>query len=333
MDEREYAVSTLRLLLQSNDIPLRRTQQTCIARHAAKKAVSVRVMALSRQDVILSCLVAFISWTVLTTAFPGLRFAPYAFVAGLLVATLGFLYVLVSCSRGSRDVQHNLSIPSSFLAFSSTKNWLAETKALEERSRYSQNVVYTASLPLSKEVDTIIGSVIRDFLKSWYGKISRDAAFINEVDRAIRVAAQAVIEKVVAHDLVDVGVTRLLPIINGHIKNFSEAERLVRGKNLTLIVTEADEVDLAIATKYHDGRLHPAASLAVLKTTAPQQQHMRRLVGRLVTELLPENMTTSASVLVLIREILACAVLVPALHILSDPDTLCQLIEAYVSPM
>jgi sorting nexin-25 len=89
-------------------------------------------------------------------------------------------------------------------------------------------------------------------------------------------------------------------------------------------------LDLAIAAKYKEGKLHPAASLAYSDTKLVQQEYLRNTVQDLLPKVLPENVITSRAVGVLIKELVACAVLSPVMEMMSDPDTWNQLMEAYV---
>jgi sorting nexin-25 len=115
-------------------------------------------------------------------------------------------------------------------------------------------------------------------------------------------------------------------MVTAHMKEFYEAERTVRGKKLSKNLTESEELDLAIAEKYKDGKLHAAASLAFSDTKMAQQGHLRSVVVRLLPQVLPANMLTSRAVTVLIQELVTCAVLAPVVLILADPDTWNQLI-------
>ncbi|KAG9575316.1 intermediate filament, regulator of G-protein signaling, partial [Aureobasidium melanogenum] len=112
-----------------------------------------------------------------------------------------------------------------------------------------------------------------------------------------------------------------------HMRDFYNAERIVRGKNLSRDMTESEELDLAIAAKFRDGKLHPAAALAFSDTKLLQQTHLRRLVAKILPLVMPEYMKTSAAVTTLVKEIVACAVLTPIILMLSDPDFFNQLIE------
>ncbi|EHK96857.1 putative Structural protein MDM1 [Glarea lozoyensis 74030] len=103
----------------------------------------------------------------------------------------------------------------------------------------------------------------------------------------------------------------------------------IRGKNLNRHVTESDELDLAIAAKYKDGKLHAAASLAFSDLKLVQQDYLRKMTRELLPRLLPDRVLASRAVGVLIQELVSCAVLSPAIGMLAEPDTWNQIMEAY----
>jgi len=285
-------------------------------------------MAFSRQEIVFAGLGLFFSWHTAVYWLPSLRYVPIAFLFGFLAGIGGLVYIVVTTSRGAQHTQ-TVPLPPTTLFFTSKENWNQEVKALERRTTYIRPTIWDGSTGISARIGALVEYILRDFVKSWYIKISLGSRFTNEVDRAFRLTVRNALLNSAKLDLPDFVVTRILPIINGHLKAFAEAEREVRGKDLNLTVTESEELDIAIASRYRDGRLHPAASLGPSKTNALQQQHMRKLVEKLVNEILPENMTSSATVLALIREILACAVLQPVMQALSDPDVINQMIEGY----
>jgi sorting nexin-25 len=176
----------------------------------------------------------------------------------------------------------------------------------------------------------LIGLSLRDFVKSWYGSISKSPTFVNEIDRCLRAAIGELRDRILAVDMVEIVVSRLIPIITDHLRASYEAEQIVRGRKLMRNVTESEELDLAIAAKYKEGRLHPAASLAYSNTKPIQQQHLRGLVARILPKVLPPSMMTSPAVNVLVKELVACAVLSPVMQMVADPDMWNQLMEGYV---
>lgn len=190
--------------------------------------------------------------------------------------------------------------------------------------------LFPSSFLISDSIDILIGLILRDFVKTWYGNISKSPIFVNEVDRAVRASLGEIRDRILAVDMVETVVARMVPLITEHLKASYEAEQAVRGRKLSRNVTESEELDLAIAAKYKGGRLHPAASLAYSNTKLIQQQHLRSTVTRLLPKVMPPNMTTSPAVNVLIKEIVACAILAPVMQMLADPDTWNQLMEGYV---
>ncbi|KAL1607673.1 tRNA (guanine-N(7)-)-methyltransferase (tRNA(m7G46)-methyltransferase) [Paraconiothyrium brasiliense] len=287
-------------------------------------------MALKRRDVVLAAIAVFIAWGYLTHYSPSLRFLPYAFFAGIL-ATVALQAWLMLTTAWNKDLRNggNVNYGPRHVAFLAPDKWKAEKAALTKRSEYMMEPLYPASFVISDSLDVLLGLILRDFVKSWYGNISKSPTFVNEVDRAVRAALGEIRDRLLAVDMVEVAVSRMIPLITEHLRAAYEAERVVRGKKLSRDVTESEELDIAIAAKYKEGRLHPAASLAYSNTKLVQQQHLRSIVARLLPKIMPRNMTTSPAVNVLIKEIVACAVLSPVMQMLADPDTWNQLMEGY----
>lgn len=287
-------------------------------------------MALKRRDVILAGIGLFIAWGFAVNWIPSLKYAFYTFVIGLILPVAALLYLIFSTSRGLQNDSNSIRRPNG-PAFLAAKSWEAEVNALRKRQEYKKEPLYDASYLISDALDELLDLLLRDFVKTWYNGISKNPSFVNEVDRAIRVALGNIRDRMLSVDLVEIGTSRLVPIMTAHFKDFHDAETTVRGKHLNRSVTESDELDLAIAGKYRDGKLHQAASLAFSNTRLVQQEYLQKLVEKLLPKVLPESIITSRAVSVLIRELVACAVLFPLLQILSDPDTWNQLMEAYVS--
>lgn len=288
-------------------------------------------MALSQRDVILASIAAFVAWGYAVNWAPNLRWVGYAFTAGLVVPVLGLIVLMLTISRGiNYGTRNKMSRPEG-LAFLGVAAWKREVAGLRARQVYQKQPLYAASFLVSDALDELLDLIIRDFVKSWYSNISSNPSFTNEVDRAVRIALASFRDRLFAIDLVDIVTMRFVPILTAHFRDFYEAERAVRGKHLNRSVTESEELDLAIAGRYKEGKLHPAASLAYSDTRLVQQDYLRNVAKRILPETLPEKMLASRAVLVLIEEVAACAVLFPIMQMLSDPDTWNQVMEAYAS--
>ncbi|OTB09550.1 hypothetical protein M426DRAFT_50881 [Hypoxylon sp. CI-4A] len=285
-------------------------------------------MALKGRDVSIAGVVGFIAWGYATSWFPAIRWAGYAFVSGVIASFLAVLLLLLT-SRGSTYSQRNRSSRPNAVRFTGANSWHKETTALRVRQTYIKTPLYPESPAVSNAFDDLLELIVRDFVTSWYSHISKNPVFANEVDKAIRHALTRIRDRLFETDMVEVFTSRMVPILTNHFRDFYEAERAVRGRKLNRDVTESDELDLAIAAKYNDGKLHPAATLAYSDTKLVQQDHLRNIVTKLLPKVLPSNLLDSRAVSSIIREIVSCAVLFPTLQLLAEPDTWNQLMENY----
>jgi sorting nexin-25 len=286
-------------------------------------------MVVSRKNVALAGFAAFVAWGLAVKSIPVLRFIGYAFTTGAVLTFAATLLVLVTISRPipPRSSKASLSRPTP--AFLVAKQWKSEKALVTAASAYQPTDLYLKSFVVSQAIDSLLTLALRDFVSSWYKNISASPTFVHGIDKQIRSAIGELVNRLVREDVVNVIVTRLIPIITTHLRDFDQAERLVKGRSLSRSVTESEELDLAIAAKYRDGKLHPAASLSFADTKTVEQEHLRKLVVRILPELVSEEVIGSRAVSVLVKEIVACAVLLPVIQLLKDPDTWNQIIENY----
>lgn len=212
------------------------------------------------------------------------------------------------------------------LAFLGT-TWPQEKQASQARQIHQRQCLCPESPAASQAIDDFLELILREFVSAWYSNVSKNPGFVNEVDKTIRIALGNLRQRLLKADIIESVTTRFVPILTAHFRDFYDAERAVRGKNLNRTVTESEELDLAIAAKYNDGKLHPAVSLAYSSTQASSQQYLRRLTSRLLPNLLPQR--GSRAVICIVRELVACAVLSPIMRLLADSDTWNQLMEVY----
>ncbi|PBP20692.1 hypothetical protein BUE80_DR008561 [Diplocarpon rosae] len=287
------------------------------------------IMALKRRDVIIAGAASFVAWGYAVSWLPALRWAGYAFIVGLVLPVPGLMALLLLTSRGSRYGERNSIRRPPGAAFLAATRWRNETAALRTRQAYEKQPLFAESALVSDALDGLLELIVRDFVNSWYANISKNPVFTNEVDKTIRLALACLRDELITIDITEVVTTRLVPILTAHFRDFYEAERAIRGKNLNRSVTESEELDLAIAAKYRDGNLHPAASLAYSDTKLVQQDYLRTLTKALLPRLLPETVIASGAVGVLINELVTCAVFSPVMQLVSDPDTWNQVMEGY----
>ena len=287
-------------------------------------------MALTSRNVAIAATVAFIAWGLATGRMPILKYLGYAFTTGFCFALLSIAALILLSSRPTQNYDAIRKRAPRTAAFIDPGVWKSDTAWLAQRDSYNPVSLYPSSYLISNALDDLLDWLLRDLVTSWYGNITRKPNFINEIDRAIRIALINIRSKLLPLDVVEIVVSRFVPLVTDHLKEFYEAERAIRGKNLNRHVTESEELDIAIAGRYRNGKLHPAASLAYSDLKLVQQEHLRKIVARFLPMILPERLIGSRTVSVLLREILACAVMAPLMQLLSDPDVWNQLMEVYV---
>lgn len=283
-------------------------------------------MPFDRSYVFLSCFFALIAWGIAVRIAPVLWHLANALLIGATVALLLILWLTLSTSRSPVQYRRMRSHGPAFVRIS---RWEGEQGRYYNSSLYEPTALHPTSASVSESLTDIISLALRDFIQSWYKAISPNSAFLNEVDKNIRIALVELRDLVLQKDMVDMVIARIVPIVTVHLREFEDAERVVKARALNRALPESEELDLAIAAKYKDGKLHPAASLAYADTRSLQQEHLRKLLVRILPVLMQEEMLKSRTVSVLVREIVACAVMYPVLQMLSDPDTWNQVVEAY----
>lgn len=288
-------------------------------------------MALKGREIALAITACFVAWGHAINWFPSIRWIPYAFLAGVLAAVAALAALTLCTSRGpTHPPVFQPSNRRDGVFFTAPRTWEKEVAALRTRQVHSRVPLHAKSPKISAALDEVLGYVVRDFVKSWYSAISPSPVFPNEVEKAIRSALAAIRDRLCGLDLAEALTSRLVPIMTAHFRNFYDAERSIRGRKLNRSVTETEELDLAIASKYKNGKLHPAASLAFSDTKMVQQDYLRQLMqSKILPKVLSEKMLASRAATILVREIVACAVMFPVIQILCDPDTWNQLMENY----
>ncbi|KAI1327385.1 PXA domain-containing protein [Xylariaceae sp. FL0255] len=286
-------------------------------------------MALKVRDVAIAGVVCFIAWGCAVSWIPSIRWTAHAFVLGFVVALFAALALTLTTSRNSAYRPGRRSARPPGVTFANRNVWRNEVAALRARQVYTKPSLYQDSPAVSLALDCLLDLILRDFVNSWYSNISKNPVFANDVDRAIRHALLAIRDRLLGVDLVEIVTSRMVPILTAHFRDAYDAERAVRGRKLNRDITESDELDLAIAAKYRDGKIHPAASLTYSDTKLIQQDHLRQIVASILPQVLPDRLLDSRAVLTIIREIVSCAVLFPVVQLLSEPDTWNQLLENY----
>ena len=162
-------------------------------------------MALKRRDAVLAAVAIFIAWGYLTHWQPKLHYLPYAFVTGAFAALALGAWLTFTTAWNIEARYRQTNYGPRHAAFVRPERWADEVKALTKRNEYMMEPIYPASFVVSDSLDVLIGLILRDFVKSWYGSISKSPTFVNEVDRAIRAALGEIRDRLLALQAVELG--------------------------------------------------------------------------------------------------------------------------------
>lgn len=222
--------------------------------------------------------------------------------------------------------------------FSTPAAW----QAVITRSQWSQNTpktlppLYPDSSEVSEALNDIISLIIRDFVNNWYSQLSSSPAFPIAVNSVVHASMQQVISRASTIDLPSLVVKRILPKVTAHIDQFRESEVALRGARLERRLTQSEELDLLLASRYANkgGKIHHAVeNLSTTFTRQTEEAHLRQLIDKALPFVLPPKERNSKVLKVVAREILACSVLYPILEMVTDPDFWNRLIDEVVSTL
>lgn len=254
-------------------------------------------------------------------------------VVAFVAANISLGYAL-DRFNAARDAAHNvrtrrlrLRSAAKPLAFATPAAW----QAVLIRSQWSAKSpldlpLLLPELPvLSAGLNQLITLIVRDFVLVWYRHLSSSPTFPGTVSKTIHASLENLFSRVDKLDLPALVVKRVLPKITTHIDQFRQSEIAVRGAGLERHLTQSDELDMLLASRYAAQepllKLHPAvANLSSMHTRQTEEAHLRAIVDAILPYILPKKEAQSHVVHVVAREIIACAVLCPVMEILSDPD-------------
>ncbi|KAF9980353.1 Intermediate filament protein, partial [Mortierella antarctica] len=205
---------------------------------------------------------------------------------------------------------------------------------IEKRRRQEQAAKYRVPIAdtmpqLSEAVDQVIELIIRDYVAGWMRAITPEVVLQQRIEELLRIVLLRLKARVMDLDLTQLLVTRLVPKVTAHVSDFRKAEMALRGNSLERSLTESDELDLMVAGRFRNGKLHRALSTSI-STQASEEAYLRNVVQTILPLLLPKSEVQSEILRHLLRELLVGAVLRPILDLLSDPDYWNQNVDVYI---
>lgn len=222
------------------------------------------------------------------------------------------------------------------LAFSTPAAWQAVLIRSQWSHKPPQSLppLYPESPMISAALNEILILIVRDFVLTWYKDISSSPSFPTAVSAMLHSTLGRLLSKLSSADLSSIIVKRVLPKVTAHVEQFQESEIALRGAGLERRLTESEELDMLLASRYAGrSKLHPAVNnLSSSFTKQAEENHLKSLLDRVLPLILPLDESRSPALCVVIREIAASSVMYPLMDMLTDPDfwncTIDQLVGA-----
>ncbi|CAL1694469.1 unnamed protein product [Somion occarium] len=287
------------------------------------------LLSLSRQGILLLIAIGFVLPGVLHTLSSPVILV-LLFPLFLLLLVLAFLllnvalgYFLDSTRPPTPNTLRTAARP---LAFSTPAAWQAVLTRSQwsHKSPQSLSPLLPASPVISAALNDILIMIVRDFVLTWYKEISSSPSFPTAVSVTIHSSLQRLISRIESLDLPALIVKRILPKVTAHIEQFRQSEMALRGAGLERRLTQSEELDLLLASRYASrggGKLHSAVdNLSSTFTKQTEEAHLRELIDKALPHILPEKEAGSKALKIVVREIMASSVLYPVMDMLSDPD-------------
>jgi sorting nexin-25 len=255
---------------------------------------------------------------------------PMASLSALLLLNTVVLYIYLKyfISPHSQEKKENFKP----LRFTHKKIW-PQLEKLRQFDNSINNEQISNEEEIEEAFNNLLKLIIRDFIQSWYMKITgqmTEQTFPLSVDKIIRCSAIKLKKRLENTDLLFIILNKIIPKVTSHISEFRTAETSLRGKSLERSVTQSDELDLLLASRYRQGKLHSALTTAAVTTKPTEIVYLRHMMDRVLPFIMDEKELNSGPVRVVIREIFSNSVLQPVLDMLADPDFWNQTIDAYV---
>ncbi|KAM9297029.1 sorting nexin-19-like, partial [Gastrophryne carolinensis] len=170
-----------------------------------------------------------------------------------------------------------------------------------------------AEAQLDKELELLVQKIVQDFVSSWYRRLGPGTAFEDQVREVMLAVAMETKRRLSLADRHQV-TRKLLTLAGRHLQCYKWAKTRVQG--LAHLPPEREE--LLLWDAYQElSPAHPA-----LPRPSDEVDHARRLVQVLLSELVPRPHLETRTGRHLVVELIACNVLLPLAHRMSDPDWL-----------
>ena len=166
----------------------------------------------------------------------------------------------------------------------------------------------------------VLRLIHQDFISPWYSRISSSPTFPNALDKTILYSVERLEERFVKLDVPQLLVAKILPHMTSHMQAYRQVEPFLYPSTRTTS-TQATVDPAPILQSHRKTPLHPALPAPALANPIPSvESHLKRKVEQLLRVVLPPEERESETVMIIAREVVTCAIAMPLVEMLADPD-------------
>lgn len=208
--------------------------------------------------------------------------------------------------------------------FLESLQWTREVSHLSIDRAVLEAPAVLESFLISEALDQLFSLIISEFVDSWYSRITSDRLFQNSIHVELKGVISGLKERLASIDLANFLVFKIVPIITDHYTTFMSTAN-VHDSIYSM------ESKLSTAQKFDRGRHHEGVSLSLPGTPKKKEKEfLRKKVTAILPYLLSLSEHSNETVLLLLREILACTILANVTEVLCEGDFFNQMIVKLV---
>ncbi|XP_023372546.1 sorting nexin-19 [Otolemur garnettii] len=177
-----------------------------------------------------------------------------------------------------------------------------------------------AERQLQQEINCTIKMIIRDFVLSWYHSVSREPAFENELESAMKGLVQELRRRMSMVDSQAVAQS-VLTLCGCHLQSYIQAKKATVGKQSGPVEPSRLWEAYCQATAPHPAVHSPSAEVS----------YTRSIVNLLLQELVPKPHLETRTGRHVVVELITCNVILPLISRLSDPDWIHLIVVSVLS--